>query len=48
MEKFTTNLTRAHGNYPDISHLLANSKETTRKYFDLKCFTKDILYKGFF
>lgn len=40
-----TNLTRANGSYPDTSKLLANIKENARKYFDFKCYTKDILYK---
>jgi hypothetical protein len=44
MEKFTTSLTTADGNYPDTRQLLANNKETTRKYFDFKCCTKDIIY----
>jgi hypothetical protein len=48
MEKFTAKLTTTDRSYPDISQLLANSKYTTKKYFDFdivedKFFIKSLL-----
>jgi hypothetical protein len=46
--EFATNLIKADRSYPDTSQLLANSKESARKYFDFKWCTEDILYKVFY